>query len=48
MLEVLSFTVADCDTDHSLVVARVKESLAVNIQRAYSFHMERLSLKKLN
>jgi hypothetical protein len=39
---------ADCDTDHYLVVAKVRERLAVNKQRFYRFHMERFNLKKLN
>jgi hypothetical protein len=29
------------------VVAKVKESLAVNKQRSYRFHMERFNLKKI-
>jgi hypothetical protein len=36
---------ADCDTDHYLVVAKIRERLAVNTQR---FHTERFNLKKLN
>jgi hypothetical protein len=39
---------ADCDTDHYLVVANVRERLAVNKQRSHTFHMERFNLKKLN
>jgi hypothetical protein len=46
--DVQSFREADCDTDHYLVVAEVKERLAVNQQRSYRLHMERFNLKKLN
>jgi hypothetical protein len=35
-------------TDHCLVVATVRERLAVNKQRSHRFHMERFNLKKLN
>jgi hypothetical protein len=37
-----------CDTDHYLMVAKVRERLAVNKQRSHRFHMERFNLKKLN
>jgi hypothetical protein len=46
--DVQSFRAANCDTDHYLVVAKVKERLAVNKQRSYKFHMERFNFKKLN
>jgi hypothetical protein len=39
---------ADCDTDHYLVVAKVRERLAVSKQIIHRVHMERFSLKKLN
>jgi hypothetical protein len=39
---------ADCDTDHYLVVAKVRERLAVSKQTAHRVHMERFNLKKLN
>jgi hypothetical protein len=32
----------------NLVVAKVREGLAVNKQRSHRFHMERFNLKKLN
>jgi hypothetical protein len=39
---------ADCDTDHSLVVAKFRERLAVYKQATYRDHMDRFNLKKLN
>jgi phosphomevalonate kinase len=41
--------VADCDTDHYLVllVAKVRERLAVNKQTMHRVQMERFNLKKL-
>jgi hypothetical protein len=46
VLDVPSFRAADCDSDHYLVVVKVKERLAD--QRSQRFHMERFNLKKLN
>jgi hypothetical protein len=48
VLDVCSFRAADCDSDHHLVVANVRERLSVNKQRSHRFDMERFSLKKLN
>jgi hypothetical protein len=48
VLDVRPFRAADCDTDHYLVVVKVRERLAVNKQRSHRFHMERFNLKKLN
>jgi hypothetical protein len=48
VLDALSFRAADCDTDHYLVVAKVRERLAVNKQRSHRFRVERFNLKKLN
>jgi hypothetical protein len=48
ILNVLSFRAADCDTNHYLVVAEVRESLAVSKQAMHRFRMERFNLKKLN
>jgi hypothetical protein len=42
------FRAADCDTDHYLVVANVRERLVVSKQKMHRDHMERFNLKKLN
>jgi hypothetical protein len=39
---------ADCDTDHYLVAAEVRERLDVNKQRSHRLNMEMFNLKKLN
>jgi hypothetical protein len=39
---------ADCDTDNCLVVAKVREVLAVSKQAAQTFDMERFNLWKLS
>jgi hypothetical protein len=48
VLDALTFRAADCETDHYLVVAKVRERVAVNKQRLHKFHVERFNLKKLN
>jgi len=47
MLDVRYFRVADCDTDHYLVVAKVRERLAVSKQAAQKFDVERFIHRKL-
>ena len=39
---------ADCDTQHHLVVAKVRERLAVSKQEAQRFDGERFNLRTLN
>jgi hypothetical protein len=48
ILDVRSFSGADCDTDHYLVVAKVRERLAVIKQAAQKIDTERFNLKKLS
>ena len=48
LLDVRSFRGAEWDTDHCLVVANVRERLAVSIQAAKKLDVERLNLRKLN
>ena len=43
-----SFRGADCDTDHYLVIANVRERLAVGIPAAQKFDRQRFNLRKLN
>ena len=42
------FQGADCDTDYCLVVAKVRETLAVSKQAASEFAGERFNLRKLS
>ncbi|PNF30195.1 hypothetical protein B7P43_G08421 [Cryptotermes secundus] len=46
--DVQSFRASNCDTDRYLVVANVRERLAVSKQTTHRVHMERFNLRKLN
>jgi hypothetical protein len=48
ILDVQSFRRVDCETDHSVVVAKVREGLAVSKLTTQRFHMKRCNLKNLN
>ena len=48
ILDAHSFRRADCDTDHNLVDAKVRERLAVSKQREQTFDGKEFNLRTLN
>jgi hypothetical protein len=48
ILGVLSFRGADCDTDHCLVVAKLRDRISVSKRARQNFDLETFDLKKLN
>ena len=48
MVCVRSFRGADCDADHYLVVAKVRERLTISKQAAQNFCGERFNFRKLS
>jgi hypothetical protein len=48
ILDVLSFRGADCDTDHYLVVAKLRERISVSKRARRNFVLEKFDLKKLD
>jgi hypothetical protein len=48
ILDIKSFRGADCDSDHYLVVAKVRERLAVSKRMVKKMDVERFNVKQLN
>jgi hypothetical protein len=48
LFDIRSFIRADCDTNHYLVVTKVRQRLSVSKREAQKFYMERFNLRKPN
>jgi hypothetical protein len=48
ILDVQSFRRADCDTDHYLLVAKLRERISLSKRARQKFDLEIFNLKKLN
>jgi hypothetical protein len=48
IIDVRSFGGVDCDTDHYLVVEKVRESLAVSQQTAQKFDVEIFNIRQIS
>ena len=48
MLDVRSFRRADCDTDYYVVIAKVRERLAISKEAAQKFVGGKFNLRKIN
>jgi hypothetical protein len=48
ILDVQSFGGADCDNDHCLIVAKLRERISVSKGLRQKFDLERFDLKKFN